>query len=144
MSGDSWTLIAIAVVALLVMAGAATVEASAGLISRQRFRQAASGSSRERSVQTLLDPRRSLVSALQLVQAIAIALAASLITYVIMRRGWPGTGGDRRRRGQRALPLPRSGRPARAGAHQTERHRWSAVEPVPFRGDARSPAFRSL
>ena len=87
MSGDSWTLIVIAVVALLVMAGAATVEASAGLISRQRFRQAASGSNRERSVQSLLDPRRSLVSALQLVQAIAIALAASLITYVIMREG---------------------------------------------------------
>jgi len=86
-SGDSWTLIVIAVVALLVMAGAATVEASAGLISRQRFRQAASGSNRERSVQSLLDPRRSLVSALQLVQAIAIALAASLITYVIMREG---------------------------------------------------------
>jgi putative hemolysin len=88
-SGDSWTLILIAVVALLVMAGAATVEASAGLIGRQRFRQAASGSNRERTVQSLLDPRRSLVSALQLVQAIAIALAASLITYVIMRQhGW--------------------------------------------------------
>ena len=87
MSGDSWTLILIAVVALLVMAGAATVEASAGLISRQRFRQAASGSNRERSVRSLLDPRRSLVSALQLVQAIAIALAASLITYVIVREG---------------------------------------------------------
>jgi putative hemolysin len=86
-SGDNWTLIAIAVVALLVMAGAATVEASAGLISRHRFRQAASGSSRERSVQTLLDPRRSLVSALQLVQAIAIALATSLMTFVIMREG---------------------------------------------------------
>ena len=87
MSGDNWTLITIAVIALLVMAGAATVEASAGLISRHRFRQAATGSSRERSVQTLLDPRRSLVSALQLVQAIAIALAASLMTYVITREG---------------------------------------------------------
>jgi putative hemolysin len=86
-SGNNWTLIAIAIVALLVMAGAATVEASAGLISRQRFRQAASGSSRERTVQTLLDPRRSLVSALQLVQAIAIALAASLLTYLITREG---------------------------------------------------------
>ena len=91
MTGDSWTLIAIAVIALLVMAGAATVEASAGLISRQRFRQAASGSGRERSVHTLLDPRRSLASALQLVQAIAIALAASLITYVIMREGGRGS-----------------------------------------------------
>src|SRR5829696_10561988 len=69
------------------MAGAATVGASAGLISRHRFRQVATGPGRERSVHSLLDPRRSLVSALQLVQAIAIALAASLITYVIMREG---------------------------------------------------------
>ena len=90
MTGDSWTLIAIALLALLVMAGSATVEASAGLISRQRFRQAATGPSRERSVHTLLDPRRSLVSALQLVQAIAIAFAASLITFVIMREDGRG------------------------------------------------------
>jgi len=90
LSRDSWTLIAIAIVSLLVMAGAATVEASAGLISRQRFRQAASGANRERSVQTLLDPRRSLVSALQLVQAITIGLAASLITYVITRENGHG------------------------------------------------------
>jgi CBS domain containing-hemolysin-like protein len=89
-TGDSWTFIAITAAALLVMAGAATVEASAGLISRQRFRQAATGPGRERSVHTLLDPRRSLVSALQLVQAIAIALAASLITYVTMVDGRRG------------------------------------------------------
>ena len=55
------------------MTVAATVEASAGLISRQRLRQAATGPGRERSVQALLDPRRSLISALQLVQAITIA-----------------------------------------------------------------------
>jgi CBS domain containing-hemolysin-like protein len=88
-TGDSWTLIGIAALALLVMAGAATVESSAGLISRQRFR-AAAGGNRERSVQTLLDPRRSLISALQLVQAIAIALAASLIVYVVMSQGGQG------------------------------------------------------
>jgi CBS domain containing-hemolysin-like protein len=86
-SGNSWTLIVIAGISLLVMAGAATVEASAGLIGRHRFRQAASGPGRERSVQALLDPRRSFVSALQLVQAIAIALAASLLTLVILREG---------------------------------------------------------
>jgi len=89
-SGEHWSLVAIAVISLLVMAGAATVEASAGLISRHRFRQVATGPGRERSVHTLLDPRRSLVSALQLVQAIAIALAASLITYVIMLEGGHG------------------------------------------------------
>lgn len=88
MSGNSWTLIAVSAVALLLMAAAATVEASAGLISRQRLRQAGAG--RERSVQALLDPRRSLVSALQLVQAVCIALAASLITFVVAREGAPG------------------------------------------------------
>ena len=88
MSGNSWTLIAISTVALLLMTAAATVEANAGLISRQRLRQAGAG--RERSVQALLDPRRSLVSALQLVQAICIALAASLITFVVAREGAPG------------------------------------------------------
>ena len=90
MSADGWTLIAISGLALLVMAAAATVESSAGLISRQRFRQAATRVGRERSVQTLLDPRRSLVSALQLVQAIAIALAASLITFTVSREGGQG------------------------------------------------------
>ena len=88
MSGNSWTLVAIAALALLLMAGAATVEASAGLISRQRLRQAGSG--RERSVQALLDPRRSLISALQLVQVLAIAVAASLITFVIVGNGGQG------------------------------------------------------
>ena len=90
MSGTSWTLIAIAAIALLVMAAAATVEASAGLISRQRFRQAASGAGRERTVNALLDPRRSLVSALQLVQAIAMAIAASVITIAALRESAVG------------------------------------------------------
>lgn len=89
MDGYSWTLIAIATLSVLVMAAAATVEASAGLISRQRLRHGATGPARERSVQRLLDPRRSLVSALQLVQAIAIALAASCIAVVIWRNGGP-------------------------------------------------------
>jgi putative hemolysin len=84
-SGNSWTLVAIAAISVVLMAAAATVEASAGLISRQRLRQAGSG--RERSVHALLDPRRSLVSALQLVQAITIALAASLITFVVVGEG---------------------------------------------------------
>ncbi|MFN8592411.1 MAG: hemolysin family protein [Thermomicrobiales bacterium] len=90
MTVDNRALIAVTVVALVLMAAAATVEASAGLISRHRFRQAATGATRERSVQALLDPRRSFVSALQLVQAITIALAASLITLVILFLGGQG------------------------------------------------------
>jgi CBS domain containing-hemolysin-like protein len=87
-SGDNLTLLAIAILSLLFMTVAATVEASAGLIGRQRLRQAA-GAGRERSVQALLDPRRSLISALQLVQAITIALAASLLTLVLLRGDTP-------------------------------------------------------
>jgi CBS domain containing-hemolysin-like protein len=88
-SSDNVTLIGIAVLSLVLMTVAATVEASAGLISRQRLRQAATGPGRERSVQALIDPRRSLISALQLVQAITIALAASLITLVLLRGDIP-------------------------------------------------------
>ena len=89
MSTISWILIAIAVISLLLMAAAATVEASAGLISRHRFRQAATGPAGERSVQALLDPRRSFVAALHLFQVIAVALAASLITVVLLLQGQP-------------------------------------------------------
>jgi CBS domain containing-hemolysin-like protein len=90
-SGSSWTLIAIAAIALVIMTAAAVVEASVGLIGRQRFRQAAAGTGRERTVRALLDPRRSLVSALQLVQAIAMTVAASLITIVALRENAPGS-----------------------------------------------------
>ncbi len=88
MSGNSWTLVAIALLALLLMAGAAIVESSAGQISRQRLWHGGAG--RERSVQGLLEPHRSLSSALRLVQVICIAVAASLITFVIARGGGQG------------------------------------------------------
>jgi CBS domain containing-hemolysin-like protein len=86
-SGNSWTLIGIAVLGLLLMVGAAIVEASAGLISRQHLRQVGSG--RERSVQALIDPRRSFVSSLQLVQGIGMAMASALLAIVFAREGWP-------------------------------------------------------
>jgi CBS domain containing-hemolysin-like protein len=88
-SGNSWTLIGIATLGLLLMVGASIVEASAGLISRQRLRQASSG--RERSVQALVDPRRSFVSSLQLVQAIGMAAGSALLAIVFAREGWPAT-----------------------------------------------------
>ena len=90
------------------------------------------------------DPARSPPLArlrLQLVQAIAIALAASLMTYVITR-GWPRIG-DRRPR--RQCSSCSSVRPSRA--------HWRAPGRVPpperfdpgsFRGDAHSPAVRPL
>ena len=59
-SGESWGELAVAAVALLLMAVAATVEATAALISRHRLRQLAEERGRHRTLQGLLDPRRSL------------------------------------------------------------------------------------
>ena len=65
---------------------AATVEAATGPISRHRLRRLAEerGLS-SRTVQGLLDPRRSLASSLVIVQAIAIATATSLLTTLFLR-----------------------------------------------------------
>lgn len=85
MSADSWTLVAIVAVALLLMTLAAIAEGSATLISRQRLRQSAVP--RDRNVAALLDPRRSLISALQLVQVIAVVISASLLTVIVASEG---------------------------------------------------------
>ncbi|MCA9877788.1 MAG: HlyC/CorC family transporter [Thermomicrobiales bacterium] len=85
MSASSWSLAAVALIALLAMAVAAVVEGSAGLISRERFRLTTPP--RERNLQAFLDPRRSLVAALHLAQVMAVAIAASALT--IMTRQEP-------------------------------------------------------
>ena len=86
MSSDSWRELAISAVALGLMALAATAEATTLLISRQRLRQVAEAHGRQRrTVQSLLDPRRSLASSLLLIQAIAVATAASLLTTTFLR-----------------------------------------------------------
>ncbi|MDP9364192.1 MAG: hemolysin family protein [Chloroflexota bacterium] len=84
MSAESWRELLLAAFALLLMALAASVEATATLVSRHRLRQIAEERG-QRSVQGLLDPRRSLVAALVLVEAVAIATAASLLTTVAGR-----------------------------------------------------------
>ncbi|MGI9254594.1 MAG: CNNM domain-containing protein, partial [Thermomicrobiales bacterium] len=85
MSAQSWTELAIALLALVVLALAAATEAAAARVSRSRLRAAAERGNRARSVERLLDPRRSLVAALELVQAITIASAASLLSTSILR-----------------------------------------------------------
>ena len=85
MSGESWRELAVAVVALLLMAVAATVEATATLVSRHRLRQLAEERDRYRSVQWLVDPKRELAASLLVIQAVAIAAAASLLTTVVGR-----------------------------------------------------------
>jgi CBS domain containing-hemolysin-like protein len=84
-SDQSWAELVVAVAALTILAVAAMVEAVATLVSRSRLRQLAEQRGSLRSVQSLLDPRRSLIGALELVQAIAVATAASLLTTVLVR-----------------------------------------------------------
>jgi putative hemolysin len=85
LSAQSWTELAIALIALVVLSLAAAAEATAALVSRQKLKAAGDRPDRARSVERLLDPRRSLIAALELVQAISIAVAASLLTTVLLR-----------------------------------------------------------
>jgi magnesium and cobalt exporter, CNNM family len=84
-SRQSWIEIGIAVAALVLMALAAAIEAFAALVSRPRLRRLAEQAGRQRSLQRLLDPQRTLIAALLLVQAIAIAVAVSVLTTAIGR-----------------------------------------------------------
>jgi putative hemolysin len=85
-SASSWTLAAIALISLVLMTVAAVVEGSAGMLTRERFRQ--TPHSRERSLQAFLDPRRSLVAALHLAQVVAVAIAAGALTAVTLQEPW--------------------------------------------------------
>ncbi len=83
MSRQSWIEIGIAAAALVLMALAAAIEAFAALVSRPRLRRQAEQAGRQRSLQRLLDPQRTLIAALLLVQAIAVAVAVSVLTTAI-------------------------------------------------------------
>ncbi len=83
MSATSWSLAAVALISLLLMTMAAVVEGSAGVITRERFRQTTLP--RERSLQAFLDPRRSLIAALHLAQVVAVAVAATTLTLMTLR-----------------------------------------------------------
>ena len=85
MSGQSWTELGIAAAALLLMTVAATIAATSALASQVRLRRLAEEQGRHRSLERLLDPHRSLVAALLLVEAASIATAASMLTAVFAR-----------------------------------------------------------
>ncbi len=85
MSDGVLTDLLIAAAALLLMALAATVEASATLVSRSRLRHLAEERGGHRTLFSLLGPKRSLVASLQIVQAVSIITAASLLTTVILQ-----------------------------------------------------------
>lgn len=85
MSSQSWWELGISIVALLIMAAAATVDATSNVVSRHQLRSLAEQRGRSRTVQGLLDPRRALTTSLLVVQALAIAVAASLLTTFALR-----------------------------------------------------------
>lgn len=85
MSTQSWWELGISIVALLIMAAAATVDATANVVSRHQLRSLAEQRGRSRTVQSLLDPRRALGTSVLVVQALAIAVAASLLTTFALR-----------------------------------------------------------
>ena len=85
MSGQSWTELGIAAAALLLMTVAATIAATSALAGQVRLRRLAEEQGRHRSLERLLDPHRSLVAALLLVEAASIATAASMLTALFAR-----------------------------------------------------------
>jgi CBS domain containing-hemolysin-like protein len=86
-SRQSWIEIGIAIAALVVMALAAAIAAFAAPAqpSPLRWRRPAEPDDRRRNLQHLLDPQRALVAALMLTQAVAIAVAVSVLTTTIGR-----------------------------------------------------------
>lgn len=86
MSTESWAEVLISLFALGIMTLAASVDALSALISRNRLRQSAEEDERHRrSLQALLDPRRSLSSAMLTIQMVSVALIGSLLTATIRR-----------------------------------------------------------
>jgi putative hemolysin len=85
-SAESWAEVLISLFALGIMTLAASVDALSALISRNRLRQSAEEDERHRrSLQALLDPRRSLSSAMLTIQMASVALIGSLLTATIRR-----------------------------------------------------------
>lgn len=83
---DSWQQAVIAAVALLVMAIAALVQSTIGLTSVQRLRSATGDAHpKQRSVQSLADPRRALAASMLLVQVLSAVIATGQLTHVIDR-----------------------------------------------------------
>lgn len=83
---DSWQHAVVAVVALLIMAIAALVQSTIGLTSVQRLRSATGdGQPRQRSVQSLADPRRALAASMLLMQVLMAVIATGQLTHVVDR-----------------------------------------------------------
>ncbi|MDQ3541278.1 MAG: hemolysin family protein [Chloroflexota bacterium] len=83
---ESWQHAVIAAVALLIMAIAALVQSTIGLTSVQRLRSATGdGHPRQRSVQSLADPRRALAASMLLMQVLMAVIATGQLTHVVDR-----------------------------------------------------------
>ncbi len=83
---DTWEHLAIAAVALVIMAIAALVQSMIGLTSLQRLRSATGDAHpRQRSVQSLADPRRALAASMLLLQVLMAVIATGQLTHLFDR-----------------------------------------------------------
>lgn len=86
MASESWLEIAIGVGALALLGVAAVVEAVTGLVGQSRPRHGHEGTSgRRRTLDALVDPRRSLTASLFVLQALALMIAALAFDAVLRR-----------------------------------------------------------
>ncbi|MGH2532348.1 MAG: hemolysin family protein [Thermomicrobiales bacterium] len=86
MSTSSWAEISIIVVALFVLALASVVDAVLGMMSRQRLRHLSeSRPGWRRTVPNIVEPSRALAGSFQILQAVAVAVIAALLTSLAFR-----------------------------------------------------------
>lgn len=83
---DPWQHALIAAAALLIMMIAALVQSTIGLTSVQRLRTATGDAQpKQRTVQSLADPRRALAASMLLLQVVMAVIATGQLTHVIDR-----------------------------------------------------------
>lgn len=81
---DFWQQLIFSALAIIVMSVAALVQSTIGMTSAQRLRQASGKArSRQRSVQSLADPRRTLAASMLLLQILAAVVATSQLTHLL-------------------------------------------------------------
>ncbi len=84
MNVEQWVEVLIAVVALLVMAIAALAQSLIGMTSQKRLQDLAGREeSSQRTLQSLLNPRRALSASMLVIQVLSAVVATAMLTFVL-------------------------------------------------------------